>query len=108
MRFLSAPWLGLLKDGALLRHATHANTCARELAAALCSIPGVRLVHPVAANAVFIHLPDPVIAALRKRGWVFYTFIGSGHCRFMCSWATVRDDIAALHADLARAMAAGP
>jgi threonine aldolase len=106
MRFLSAPWLGLLKDGALLRHAAHANDCARQLAAALTAIPGVCLVHPVAANAVFVQLPAPAIAALRQRGWVFYTFIGSGHCRFMCSWATSREDIDALRSELEQIMAA--
>ena len=88
MRFLSAPWLGLLKNDALLRNAAHANACAKTLAGELTAIPGVTLVHPVEANAVFVQLPEAVIAALRKRGWVFYTFIGSGHCRFMCSWAT--------------------
>ena len=69
------------------------------------AIPGVSLVHPVEANAVFVQLPARAIAALRDRGWVFYTFIGSGHCRFMCSWATSADDIAALRADLEQAMA---
>ncbi|MCM2265481.1 MAG: low specificity L-threonine aldolase [Desulfuromonadales bacterium] len=100
MRFLSAPWLGLLRDGALLRHAAHANACARKLAAELTAIPGVTLVHPVEANAVFVQLPESAIAALRKLGWVFYTFIGSGHCRFMCSWATSGADIIALARDL--------
>jgi threonine aldolase len=108
MRFLSAPWLGLLKDRALLRHAAHANARARELAGALSGVPGVRLVHPVEANAVFVQLPEAAITALRGRGWLFYTFIGSGHCRFMCSWATTGEDIAALRADLAAAMAAAP
>jgi threonine aldolase len=108
MRFLSAPWLGLLRDGALLRHAAHANACARQLAEALTAIPGVSLVHPVAANAVFVQLPDVAIATLRQRGWVFYTFIGSGHCRFMCSWATSRTDIDALRADLEQVMATSP
>ncbi len=107
MRFLSAPWLGLLKDGALLRNAAHANACARQLAAALTAIPGVVLVHPVEANAVFVQLPEKAIAALRARGWVFYTFIGSGHCRFMCSWATSAADIATLTDDLRTVMAAG-
>jgi threonine aldolase len=105
MRFLSAPWLGLLNNGALLRHAAHANACARTLAAAMTAIPGVTLVHPVEANAVFVQLPESAIAALRKRGWVFYTFIGSGHCRFMCSWATTDEDIARLVADLRTTMA---
>jgi threonine aldolase len=106
MRFLSAPWLGLLRDGALLRHAAHANACARDLVAALTAIPGVTLVHPVEANAVFVQLPEIAIAALRQHGWVFYTFIGSGHCRFMCSWATTGEDIADLATDLLNVMPA--
>src|SRR5690606_38404392 len=32
MRFLSAPWVGLLETGAWLRYAAHANRCARLLA----------------------------------------------------------------------------
>lgn len=107
MRFLSAPWLGLLKDGALLRNAAHANACARTLAGELTAIPGVTLVHPVEANAVFVQLPETAITALRERGWVFYTFIGSGHCRFMCSWATTAADIAALTGELRAVMTAG-
>jgi len=105
MRFLSAPWLGLLKDGALLRNAAHANACARTLARELTAIPGVTLVHPVEANAVFVQLPETAITTLRKQGWVFYTFIGSGHCRFMCSWATTTADITALTAALRTVMA---
>ena len=41
MRFLSAPWLGMLKDGAWLRHARHANEMATRLANGLRAIPGV-------------------------------------------------------------------
>lgn len=100
MRYLSAPWFGLIKDGAMLRHAGHANACASQLAAQLATIPQVRLVHPTEANAVFAQLPEACINRLRARGWVFYTFIGSGHCRFMCSWATAEADIAALASDI--------
>ena len=100
MRYLSAPWLGLLKDGAMLRNATHANACARKLADAIANIPGVNLVHPTDANAVFAQLPEETITALRDKGWVFYTFIGSGHCRFMCSWATTEADIMSLVNDI--------
>jgi threonine aldolase len=100
MRYLSAPWYGLLKDEAMLGHAGHANACAQKLSAMLLAVPGVRLVHPTEANAVFVELPEQTIAALRSRGWVFYTFIGSGHCRFMCSWATTDEDISSLVNDL--------
>ncbi len=33
MRFLSAPWVGMLESGAWLRNAEHANRCARQFAA---------------------------------------------------------------------------
>jgi threonine aldolase len=100
MRYLSAPWLGLLKDDAMLRHAGHANASARKLSDAVAGIPGVSLVHPTEANAVFVQLPEKAIAALHKKGWVFYTFIGSGNCRFMCSWATTDEDIKLLTHDI--------
>jgi len=108
MRYLSAPWLGLLKDNVLLRHAGHANACARKLAGALSGLAGVTLVHPTEANAVFVSLPAEVIDQLRRKGWVFYTFIGSGHCRFMCSWATTDEDIAALVSDVQALVDAAP
>jgi threonine aldolase len=106
MRFLAAPWLGLLQNDAILNHAAHANRCAARLAAGLAAIAGVELVHPSQANAVFAALPEPAIEALRAKGWVFYTFIGSGHCRFMCSWATSADDIAALLEEISQCVAA--
>ncbi len=59
MRFLAAPWLGVLKDGAWLRHAAHANAMAQRLAAAIGQLPGARLLAPVEANGVFIDLPEP-------------------------------------------------
>jgi threonine aldolase len=105
MRYLSAPWYGLIKDDAMLKHAGHANACAGKLSAAIETVPGVRLVHPTEANAVFVQLPETAITALRVRGWVFYTFIGSGHCRFMCSWATADEDITALVQDIRDIMA---
>lgn len=104
MRFLAAPWLGLLKDEALLRYAELANHAARSLSKQLADIPGVQLVHPTEANAVFVQIPEQTIETLRSKGWYFYTFIGSGHCRFMCSWATTDADIAALVKDVQEAI----
>jgi threonine aldolase len=107
MRFLAAPWIGLLRDGALLRHAAHANACATQLATALADIPGIAVVHPCQANAVFVSMPQRLIELLRLRGWQFYTFIGTGQARFMCSWSTTGADIAALVAE-ARKLAQSP
>jgi threonine aldolase len=108
MRFLASPWLGLLQDDVLLCHANHANRCAKKLSNGLASIPGIKLVHPTEANAVFVQIPQNVIDALHTRGWVFYTFIGSGHCRFMCSWATTDEDIETLVRDMRDVMGKEP
>ncbi len=100
MRFLSAPWLGILDNDAWLRHARHANAMAQRLAAGLTAIAGAQLMYPVEANGVFVNLPSPVIAGLRARGWRFYTFIAGGGARFMCAWDTSPDSVDALLSDL--------
>jgi threonine aldolase len=92
MRFLAAPWVGMLKSGAWLSNAAHANECAQYLAEHLSGIPGIEIVAPPEANAVFVHASDEVLEPLRQRGWKFYTFIG-GAARFMCSWDTDRKRI---------------
>lgn len=99
MRFLSAPWLGMLEGGAWLRHATHANAMAQRLADGLKRLPGVRLLFPVEANGVFVQLPATVEAGLRARGWRFYTFIGGG-ARMMCAWDTKPETVERMLADV--------
>ncbi len=100
MRFLSAPWLGMLEGDAWLRHARHANAMAQRLAAGLATVPGVKLLFPAEANGVFAELPATAIEGLRARGWRFYTFIGAGGARFMCAWDTTPERVDALLADL--------
>lgn len=104
MRYLAAPWLGMLRDGVWLRHAAHANSMARSLARGLCQIAGVELMYPVEANAVFVTLPGPAIERLRQSGWAFYQFIGSGGARFVCSWATTQGLVDELIAAVAAAL----
>ena len=43
MRFLSAPWVGLLQEGAWLRHAKHANAMAKRLETAIKSLAQVQI-----------------------------------------------------------------
>ena len=105
MRYLSAPWVGLLQDDAWLRYAGHANRCARLLAELVADVPGVSLMFPVQANGVFLQLSEPAIERLRDWGWRFYTFIGAGGARFMCSWDTEEARVRQLAADIRRAMA---
>ena len=100
MRFLAAPWIGMLESGAWLVHAAHANAMARRLSAAVERVPGARLIAPTQANGVFAHLPPPVIAGLHARGWRFYVFIGDTGCRFMCAWDTTIEAVDRFVADM--------
>ena len=105
MRFIAAPWVHLLRDGAWLRHAANANKMAARLARGINRIRGLKLMFPRQANGVFVELPVAVIAALHRIGWHFYTFIGEGGARLMCSWDTTPEDVDDLLADLTELMA---
>lgn len=98
MRYLAAPWVRMLEDGAWLSNARHANASALAFAKAVAGLPGVELNHPVEANSVFLRLSKPVELALRSRGWHFYTFIG-GSARFMFAWDAMPDRVEALITD---------
>jgi threonine aldolase len=104
MRFISAPWLGLLRDGVWLKRAGDANARARELESLLRAIPGIEVLFPVQANAVFVDLPEPAIERLRGAGWLFYTFIGANGVRLMCSWDTPQEAIQAFAQDVREAI----
>ncbi|HWA85821.1 MAG TPA: low specificity L-threonine aldolase [Opitutus sp.] len=103
-RFAAAQWTGALREGAWLRHAAHANACARRLADGLRSLPGLRLLFEPEVNGVFVEMPPAVYGALTARGWHFYKFIGDHGYRLMTSWATTDADVDAFIAD-ARAVA---
>lgn len=101
MRFLSAPWLGMLKDGAWLRYAKHTNDMAKRLEAGLRPIPGVNISYPVQSNSVFAKLPKQAEAKMHERGWHFYTgVITPDESRLMCSWDTKVEDVDEFIADL--------
>lgn len=105
MRYLAAPWIGMLENGAWLKHAGHANACARRLGSALAALPGISVTFPVEANAVFVRLPDGLAQKLEDRGWHFYYFSNVASWRFMCSWNTSEQAIDALLGDVRQALA---
>ena len=100
MRFLAAPWLGLLTGDAWLRNAQHANDAARRLADRLRKEARIKSVFPVEANAVFVSMDERLASGLHARGWRFYKFIEPEVYRLMCSWATTEEEISSLLADV--------
>jgi threonine aldolase len=93
MRFLAAPWLGILAGDTWLRNARHSNRAAHQLAQNLQHKANIEVVFPVEANAVFARMDDQLVRCLQARGWRFYKFIEPDVYRLMCSWATTESDI---------------
>src|SRR5437660_2248356 len=75
MRFLAAPWLGLLTGDVWLRNAQHANRAARLLASRLQKEAAIESVFPVEANAVFVSMDGRLASGLHERGWRFCELI---------------------------------
>ena len=103
MRYLSAPWLGMLKEDVWLKNARNSNAAAQRLQVGLQGL-GVELLYPVQANSVFAKLDDRLIAGMLYRGWKFVKFIAAGGCRIMCSWDTTTADVDAFLSDMGELM----
>jgi threonine aldolase len=103
MRFLAAPWVGLLTDGVWLRNAERANKRARSLAEKLRAL-GLKIVFPSEASAVFLRFPDLLVKKLHERGWRFYKFIEPDIYRVMCAWSVSEKEVEEFVADVRSAL----
>jgi threonine aldolase len=93
MRFLGAQFNALLTDELWLRNAAHANAMAARLAAGLATIPQVKVVHPVEADAVFARL-DPGHVATLQQDWLFHVRDEStSTVRWMTAFDTAESDV---------------
>ena len=101
MRYLTAPWISMLENSTYEKYLRSALGLASFFAERAVKIPGVRLLHPLESNAVFLYLPDSMDLFLQQQGWKYYHFIGGG-ARFMCSWQTQKEDVQALLGDMTR------
>jgi threonine aldolase len=105
MRYVSAQLVALLEGDLWLRNARHANAMAARLATAVHRVPGVEIVRPVQANAVFAILPRDVTERLQRR-FRFNTWEErTGEVRWMCSFDTTEADVDAFAAAIAQEIA---
>lgn len=100
LRFLTAPWVGLLENNVWLRNANQANGAAKHFSDRIGNLKGVSIQFPVQANAVFVQFDPTISEGLKSRGWRFYDFIG-GSSRFMFSWDADIAQVDALADDIA-------
>ena len=106
MRFVAAPWVGLLENDAWLKHARHANRCAALLANGLEQFEEAELLAPAESNAVFVNLPEAVHRSMREKGWIYHIVSGDRGARLMCSWDTTEEHVTEFIEDLGRAFSA--
>lgn len=108
MRFLAAQFIALLEDDLWLSNARHANAMAARLAAGLTDLPGVDVVYPVEADAVFARLDKRHIAELR-RDWFFHMWSESDTVvRWMTAFDTPEADVDAFLADIRKVTLSAP
>jgi threonine aldolase len=106
MRFLAAQFGALLTDDLWLANAGHANAMAARLAAGLSDIPGVEIVYPVQADAVFARLDAEHIAQLQQ-DWIFHVWDEHASVvRWMTAFDTQESDVDAFLGDIAATSAA--
>jgi threonine aldolase len=93
MRFLAAQFIALLDEDLWLQNARHANAMASRLAAGLADLPGVDVVYPVEADAVFARLARQHVAEL-QREWTFHVWDESTSVvRWMTAFDTQERDV---------------
>jgi threonine aldolase len=103
MRFVAAQFQAMYSGDLWLENASHANSMARRLAAAVGNIEGVEITRPVQTNAVFAGLPAPAARVLQK-SWPFYFWDEeTGEVRWMASWDTTEEDVDRFAEAIARA-----
>ncbi len=101
MRYVSVQFEALLAGDLWLENAQHANAMARRLAEKVRDLPGVEIVRPVEANAVFALLPGGATRRLQAR-FHFYTWDETtGEVRWMTAFDTTEADVDAFAAVIA-------
>jgi threonine aldolase len=90
-RYLAAQVHAMLDNDLWLETARGANAAARMLAEAA----GMRLLHAVEANEVFLTMTPDEAAALRAQGFDFYDW-AAGEVRLVTHWASPEQEVAAL------------
>lgn len=104
MRFTAAQFDAYLNTGLWRRNAEHSNAMARRLEQEVRAIPGVEVIYPVQVNGVFARLPRQAWQHLQQEFFFYDWDFDRNEVRWMCSFDTTEDDIAAFSAALRNTM----
>lgn len=104
MRFIAAQYEKLFSAKLWLRNASHANEMAKLLEKKVRDIPGIEIVYPVEANAVFAKIPASLIPSLQEEYFFYVWNEKESIVRWMTSFDTEEEDILGFVALLKRLM----
>jgi threonine aldolase len=100
MRFVAAQFMALMHDDLWRLNASHSNAMALRLADGVRDVPGISIVHPVQANAVFAKV-DPRQIEVLRRDWFFHTWDeATSVVRWMAAFDTTPEDVDAFVSDI--------
>jgi threonine aldolase len=97
MRYISAQFEAMYREDIWLRNALHANDLARRLEEGISDLAGrapgagLRVKHPVAANALFVVMPHAAAKKLQET-YHFYAWDKDSY-RLMTSWDSREEDV---------------
>ena len=92
MRYISAQFSAMLENDLWLKHASHANMMAAQLAEGLETIEGVELTQKAEVNAAFLKLPSQSRRLLQDWSY-FYDWEQENEVRLMTSFETTAEDV---------------
>ena len=93
MRFVAAQFNALLHDDLWRTSAAHANAMARRLADRLQGLDGVRIVHPVQANGVFVRIAPELVPILQQHRRFYVWDAAASIVRWMAAFDTTETDV---------------
>lgn len=99
MRFISAQFERYLTNDLWKKNALQSNAMAQLLKQEIDKIPELKVSQEVAANGVFVIMPEEIIPKIQEK-YFFHiwketleNYPGMKEVRLMCSWDTVEEDI---------------
>ena len=94
MFLITAQLQAYLANDLWLDNASHANSMAQKLAQGLDKA-GLKVLHPVEANEIFVTMDQPLVGALFDAGYQFYPWaLGGPDChRLVTAWSTKPQDV---------------
>ena len=93
MRFISAQYLGYLRNDLWKKCATHSNAMAQMLGNKLKQIPGITVTQKVQSNGIFVIIPTEIAEKIRSHYFFYPWDEKKSEWRLMCSWDTEEKDI---------------